>query len=238
MKPRPTYAVVPSLGRECLTGCLESLLPQVDVFFLVRTEGFTLPDLDPATADKVSVIDDQRQPKNISRWWNLGITAATAYARIFREPEFNVLVANDDIVASPNLVASLDAGLRGAHRAVREVSPASARPVVAYPDNWPPYTRAVFHDQAAPVDLSARMSGWCFMLRGEAGLTADEQFEWFYGDDDLDWTARQTGGTVMVPGCPVEHLHPNQLTSASAELSARTHVDRGLFRAKWGTLPH
>lgn len=238
MSPRPTYAVVPTMGRECLAGCLDSLLPQVDCLFMVRTEDFTTPQLDTRYADKVSFLHDQVRPKNISRWWNNGIIAATAYARVFGHREFNVLVTNDDIVAAPQLVEVLDAGLRGKHDAVKHSSPPGARPVLAYPDNWPPYNRAGYHGVPGQVQLSTRISGWCFMLRGEAGITADENFEWFFGDDDLDWRCRQLGGAVMVPGCPVEHLHPNELTAASAELSARTHVDRGLFLAKWGALPH
>jgi hypothetical protein len=235
---RPTYAVMPSMGRSCLKDALDSLLPQVECLFLVKTEDFTTPGLDPQYADRLSVTDDLRRPKNISRWWNIGITAATAYARVFRQAEFNVLVVNDDIVACPQLVTTLDAGLRGQHDAVRRSSPPGARPVLAYPDNWPPYNRAGFHGTAGQVQLSTRISGWCFMLRGEKGVTADENLAWHYGDDDLDWRCREYGGAVMVPGCAVEHLHPNELTARSAELSARTHVDRGVFLAKWGALPH
>lgn len=235
---RPTFAVVPSLGRECLAGCLESLLPQVDVLFLVRTAEFEVPAVDPQYADRLSFFDDFKSPKNISRWWNEGMTAATAYAKILGHVQYNVLVVNDDVVAPPHLAEALDAGLRGGHQAVKAVAPPGARPVLAYPDNWPPYNRATYHGTPGGVQLSTRISGWCFMLRGEAGIFADERFEWFYGDDDLDWTARARGGAVMVPGCAVEHLFPNQLTAASAELSARTHVDRNAFQAKWGALPH
>jgi hypothetical protein len=238
VRARPTYAVVPSMGRDCLAGCLESLLPQVEALFLIKTEDFTVPDVETRTADRLSVIDDLRRPKNISRWWNIGITAATAYARVFGQQEFNVLVVNDDIVAGDRLVEYLDRGMRGGLAASPVPVPPGVRPVLAYPDNWPPYNRATFHDTPGGVELSTRISGWCFMLRGEAGITADEQFEWFYGDDDLDWRCRREGGAVMVPGCPVEHLYPNELTSRSAELSARTHIDRQLFAAKWGALPH
>lgn len=234
MTSRPTYAIVPSLGRECLAGCLASLLPQVEVLFLIKTADFTVPDVAVGLADRLSIFDDLAQPKSISRWWNEGIVAATAYARAFGQGEFNVLIVNDDVVACPQLVSTLNAGLRHPSSFV----PTTARPVLAYPDNYPPYNRGDFHGTAGQVQLSTRISGWCFMLRGETGITADEQFQWFYGDDDLDWRCRESGGAVMVPGCPVEHLYPNQLTAASAELSARTHVDRQRFAAKWGTLPH
>jgi hypothetical protein len=231
---RPTYAVVPSLGRECLADCLASLLPQVDVLFLVKTADFTMPDVDPAYAARLSFIDDLVQPKSISRWWNEGITASTAYALAFGQGQFNVLVVNDDVVACPQLVSALDAGLRQPSPFV----PTTARPVLAYPDNYPPYSRGDFHGAAGQVQLSTRISGWCFMLRGEAGLTADERMLWFYSDDHLDWQAREMGGAVMVPNCPVQHLHPNELTAASPELTAQTHRDREMFRSIWGILPH
>ena len=230
----PTYAVVPSAGRECLDGCLASLLDQVDTLFLIRTEEFGLPDID---TPKLSFITDTTQPKNISRWWNLGITAAASYAKAFRQSEWNVLIVNDDIIACPQLVSALDSGMRGGDMTYDDPR-GTARPVLAYPDNYPPYGRTSFHGTPGQVDLSTRISGWCFMLRGEVNLLADEQFQWHYGDDDLDWRCREQGGAVMVPGCPVEHLHPNELTAASPELSARTHADRQLFLAKWSALPH
>jgi hypothetical protein len=235
---RPTYAVMPSMGRECLKGALEALLPQVEALFLIRTEEFTGPTLDSRFTDRLSLMDDLTRPKNISRWWNIGITAATAYARIFGQSRFNVLVVNDDVISPGDLVERLDAGLRGGHREVEAVSPPGARPVLAYPDNWEPFNRAVFHGTPGGVPLNTRISGWCFMLRGEAGLMADERLQWFYGDDMVDWQARQMGGAVMVPGCPVKHLHPNELTAADPELTAQTHRDRATFFEIWGGLPH
>lgn len=231
---KPTYAVVPSGGRDCLNGCLESLLPQIDTLFLVRTDEFVYEPFGSFLDSKISFIDDIEQPKNISRWWNRGIAASAAYARAFGQAEWNVLIVNDDVVSCPQLVRALDVGLREPTLSV----PPGARPVLAYPDNYPPYSRAEFHAAPGQVQLSTRISGWCFMLRGETEIQADERFQWFYGDDDLDWRCREQGGAVMVPGCAVEHLHPNELTHASPELSARTHVDRQLFHSKWGTLPH
>ncbi len=236
--PRPTYAVLPTLGRECLAGCVNSILPQVETMFMIKTEDFTTPDIDTRYADRMSFITDLSRPRNISKWWNIGITAATAYAKIFGHQEFNILVINDDIVACPQLVSVLDAGMRGQHPAVKDVSPPGARPVLAYPDNYPPYNRATFHDTPGQVQLSTRISGWCFMLRGEEGLMADERMAWWYSDDMLDWQARQRGGAVMVPGCPVVHLSPGELTAASPELTAQTHRDRQVFLSIWGGTPH
>lgn len=228
----PTYAVIPSGGRDCLYDGLKALLPQVDTLFLVRTEEFGFRPFWSFLDSKMSFIDDFEQPKNISRWWNYGITAAAQYARAFSQPEWNVLIVNDDVIPCAQLVQSLDAGLR-----TQTMYPGS-RPVLAYPDNYPPYSRWGFHTTPGQVQLSTRISGWCFMLRGEVNLLADERLAWFYTDDHLDWRAREQGGAIMVPDCPVEHLHPNELTNASSELTAQTHVDRQTFQRIWGALPH
>jgi hypothetical protein len=220
----PTYAVLPSLGRECLAGAVDSLLDQVDLIFLVRTEEYSIPvTRDPA---KVIVIDDQTRPRNIQRWWNLGLTAAAARARMLHQEQWNVLVVNDDIVACPQLTAILGPAMR------------TTTAVLAYPDNTPPGNRWVLHTAPGAVDTTTRISGWCFMIRGESGLRADEQFQWWYGDDDIDWRARSEGGALMVPGCAVVHLYPGGTTNASPELTARTQLDRMLFMAKWAGTPH
>lgn len=220
----PTYAVLPSLGRECLTDCLESFLPQIDLLFLVRTEEYGIPEIaDDRLQGRIVVIDDLIRPRNIQRWWNLGITAAEAQVRMLGQKEWNALVINDDVIAPPHLSAALSAAMR------------DTSAILAYPD--PAGTRSVLLTTPS-ADTSTRITGWCFMIRGESGLMADEQFEWWYGDNDIDWTARGRGGSLLVPGCAVRHLYPGGTTSASAELTARTHVDRRLFEAKWSGLPH
>jgi hypothetical protein len=221
----PTYAVVPSLGRDCLTGCLESLLPQVDLLFLVRTEEYGIPEIADPLRGKIVAIDDLIRPKNIQRWWNLGITAAESWARMKNQDEWNVLVTNDDVIACPHLAETLDLEMR------------KTTAVLSYPDNFEG-DRWVFHTVPGPVAITTRISGWCWMIRGGSGLFADDRFEWWYGDDDLDWRARESGGSLMVPGCKVEHLSPGKLTGESPELTARTHLDRRLFEDKWSAVPH
>jgi len=230
----PTFAVVPTFGRPCFADCMHSIIPQVDHSFVIRTAPFEF-----ATGAKVTVIDDYVQPKNISRWWNLGIMAAQHEARdVLGVSAWNVLVVNDDVIAPLQLTRRLTQAMR--HRMIfGDYEPAlrARNPVIAYPDNFEG-DRFAFHDKPGPVEITTRMSGWCFMIRGESGITCDETFEWWYGDDDLDWTARQMGGTVMVPNCPVQHLYPTKTTAESAELTARTHVDRVLFERKWSGVPH
>lgn len=231
----PTFAVIPTFGRPCFEQAAKSIIPQVELTFVIKTDSF---EFTPGAL--VDVAEDFTRPKNISRWWNIGLGMAMYHARhTLGASAWNVLVMNDDVIACPHLVKMLSAGLR--NRLINGEFCENLRgqvPIIAYPDNFPGFGRYEFNRTAAPVDLTKRMSGWCFMIRGETLLTADEQFQWFYGDDDLDWRAREMGGTVMVPGCPVEHLYPNEETARRADLTARTHVDRELFLAKWGRLPH
>jgi hypothetical protein len=60
---------------------------------------------------------------------------------------------------------------------------------------------------------------------------------WWYGDDDLDWEAREKGGALLVPGIPVEHRDPNGAMRDRPELHAQAGRDRATFKAKWGRTP-
>jgi hypothetical protein len=81
------------------------------------------------------------------------------------------------------------------------------------------------------------MIGYAFALRGSAGLFADEDLCWWWGDSDLDWRARGAGGvtSVHVPG--LVHHDPNGYTNRCVELSTQAGRDRETFRAKHGFLP-
>lgn len=102
----PSYAVVPSYGRECLLKCLDSLVDQVDLLFLVQTSEFAVR----AHPKLICLPWDSSRELNISEWWNLGIKAAAMTAG--GRPEWDVLVVNDDVIAPPGLVAGLSSGLR------------------------------------------------------------------------------------------------------------------------------
>lgn len=79
------------------------------------------------------------------------------------------------------------------------------------------------------------MQGFAFILAGERGLRADEQFVWYCGDDDLGRRAAMEGGMVMVPGFHVNHLYPNgQITH---ELAGAIAGDMQRYVDKWGGRP-
>jgi len=87
----------------------------------------------------------------------------------------------------------------------------------------------IFYEPGPP-----RITGWCFMLRGELGQRVDESFRWWCGDNDFDWTARGRGGSVLVPGLERTHLHHNGYTGEHPDLGEQAARDQETFLAKWG----
>lgn len=245
-----TYAVVPTGGRDCTVKALESISAQVDEIFLIWTDpSKEIPD---EIRDMTRVVRAPSAVKNISVWWNTGLAIAAAHAAYAGHAEWNTLVMNDDVIAPSHLTKTLDVAMRSDRgpmpdtddfgalellmRAERYRLFPGVRPSLVYPnafdDCW------VLNTEPGSVDLRTRITGWCFMLRGEDWLTCDPRFVWWYGDDDLDWTARQRGGAMCVPGCAVTHLYPGKMTGESAELTAQTHRDRETFLTKWAGVPH
>lgn len=200
----PVYAVVPSYGRECLRACLNSLIGQVDLLFLIQTRAFPIPP----HPKLICLAWDSSRELNISEWWNMGIKAAAMTAAGHRDrerqPEWDVLIANDDIIAPPGLAVGLSRGLRAGPAVLAYCSPGTAN--------------------ATPI------TGWCFMLRGEAGIRADPRFYWWFGDNDIELQARERGGAVSVPGCQVRHLHPG---SHDRHMAPRAAIDAKAFQEKW-----
>ena len=204
-----TWAVIPSEGRPCLHDCLASIRDQVDGIVLVANGGYTA-----AGVPGVIVVEDHAEDRNISRWWNLGLNRLMQLGLM----EWNALVLNDDTVLEPGAVHRLAEALRR-HKAA-----------LAHPG-----TTERLLTQPGPEH---RITGWCFMLRGESGLRADESLAWWYGDNQLDWEARQRGGTLTVPGVGIFHTDPNGYTNRVPALAEQAGRDRETFLARWGRLPH
>lgn len=114
---------------------------------------------------------------------------------------YDVAVLNDDCIVPPDWFARVTRGMRRHNTAAGCVK--------------------------RPGDH--RMTGYAFILNGDAGLRADPQFQWWYGDDDLE---RQAGSVTFVNGQDVEHRHPNSTTVGRlAEIAAE---DGLRYKEKWG----
>lgn len=184
----------------------------------------------PIRTDMAAVIPDLEQPPNLSRLWNRGIIAATAAAEVGHPGEpYAILVLNDDVIMPPAGVLKLHAALR------------ATGATIAFPDQHGAARtiRRTTTDGLGPGrDLFQRMTGYCWMVDGAAGLRLDERFRWWCGDDDIERQAI-TGhrGTVLVDGVTVQHLHPDQSTNANPFLLRQCSTDKDAFTEKWGTPP-
>jgi hypothetical protein len=214
----PTWAVIPSAGRDLLQDCIASLVGQVDGIVIVANGELR----GRRTAGTVTV-DDTGTGRNISRWWNLGIDHVERRMILDGVGRWNTLVVNDDVVAPPNLAGALAHTMR------------NTTAVLAYPNQHDGF--GTVWTRAEPVNLFHRITGYAYMLRGEIRLRLDESMAWWYSDDSLDWEAREAGGAALVPGCAVEHRRPNGYMHVHPELGAQAGRDRQTFQTKWGRTP-
>lgn len=212
----PTWVVAPSNGRGVLEGCISSLRNQVKGVVIVSngTKEFKVND------KKVTIISDTGFDMNISRWWNVGIEFVE---NVSCSDQWNILVVNDDIVSPDNLVETLSHEMR--------LTTAS----LSFPNQHD--SHKILWQRAEPVNLFHRITGFCFMLRGERYPRLDENLKWWYGDDDLDWRCRTQGGSLLVPGIAVHHVAPNGTFLEHPELHQQVSEDRNTFIEKWGKAP-
>lgn len=214
------YAVITTHDRhEMLDALLESIPDDVTVIIVDNASN------PPVSIEGVTVIRYDAQPPNLSHAWNLGLRHARFLANGRRHV---IAVLNDDIVLPNGWFEVLEAAVRSTGATIAHVDPAGGwAPVPVYSINY----------SAKQVPLSTRLTGWAFMVDGLRDIEADEQFQWWYGDDDLDWRARQMSGVVRVDYWPVTHLDADGSTNRSPALQAIAGEDRERFRRKWGTTP-
>jgi GT2 family glycosyltransferase len=217
--------VIPTRDRHDLLGdCINSVADQVDRVIVI--DNLSSPPIDPDPwHGKVGVVAIPLDPPNISTLWNVGLALADAQAHQHQADRWDIAVLNSDVTVPPGWIDGLSTAMR------------SGPAVLAYPDQHGA-RRQILHTKAEPVDLRTRITGYAYLLRGEAGLRLDEDLAWWYGDDDLDWRAREQGGALLVPGLAVEHRCPNVSTNERPELRQQAARDRETFRAKWGRTPH
>jgi hypothetical protein len=214
-------AVIPARDRhDMLDDCINSVIDQVDRIIVL--DNLSDPPIDPEPwHGKVGVVSLPIDPPNISTLWNVGIALADASSPT---DAWDIAVLNSDVVVPPGWIDTLSKAMR------------STTAVLAYPDQHGGQQQ-ILHTRAEPIDLRQRITGYAFMLRGEAGLRLDESMAWWASDDDIDYQARLRGGALLVPGIPVEHRAPNVSTNERPELAAQAGRDMETFRQKWGRTP-
>lgn len=217
-------AVIPTRDRhDLLADCINSVVDQVDRVIVI--DNLSDPPIEPEPWDgKVGVAALPIDPPNISTLWNVGLALADASARRAGAEAWDIAVLNSDVVLPTGWIGGLSVAMR------------STPAVLAYPDQHGGQQQ-ILHTRATPIDLRQRITGYAYLLRGETGLRLDEQLAWWYGDDDLDWRAREAGGALLVPGLAVEHRCPNGSMYERPELGEQAGRDRATFQAKWGRTP-
>jgi hypothetical protein len=216
MPALPTFAVIASKNRpEMLATLRRQLEGQASV--IIYDNGYSEPV--PVPGD---VQDAHGWP--LHRMWNHGLERAAALAG--DEPH-NVLIINDDVEVPNELCAVLEAGLRS-----------DDDNWISYPDADGQIPPGVVAERTNPTLAGQTMTGWCFMVRGEAGLRLDEQFEFWYGDSDLERQVREAGKrAVCVGGSTARHLDPMRSTMTDPVRLAQAKADEKRFAAKWGVDP-
>ena len=222
MPERPyRYAVIPTYNRpDILLRALAAACAEADRVFVI--DNGDDPDLEAPRGDGWYVLGVPMRPPNLSKLWNIGINLAAEHAYMRRAEQWDVAVLNDDAIIPPGWFTAVSTQMRNWEAAAGSSGLGAS-------------TGAYVHRTPGTTALPLRLQGHAFILKGEAHLRADERLEWWCGDNDLDMQARRAGGTVIIGGWPVEHLHPDQ--STRGELAAQTGVDMATFVDKWGWRP-
>lgn len=223
----PTYAVIATHNKhENLYKLIETLSLSTEAIVVIDNASkvpLTKFLRDKKDIPNLHIVEDGEQPPNLSRLWNVGLKLVGS---LCKTREWNVAVLNDDLQVEETWLPSLAYYLRQSNAAV------------AYGDQFNrnlPETQ--LFTQAKPISLYDRMCGYAHVSRGELGIRFDETMRWWYSDDDYDWTCRQHGGSLLVPGHAVTHHTPGESTNASVALSTQAGIDRETFYKKWKQYP-
>lgn len=222
----PRIAIIPTHNRhEILNALIESIQNDVDNIIIIDNASsppVTLPSNYGGTAH-ITLITDAEQPPNLSRFWNIGLDTAQALINTRGIYAYDIAIFNDDTVLPDNWFNIVSSHLR-AHPSAAAASTASYAPI-----------HSVYEKMAPDGDLMHRMCPWAFITRGELNIRADESLRWWWGDTDFDWTCRQRGGVLIVPG-PVA-LNSAANSTTIGELLQQAGRDGETFTQKWGWRP-
>jgi hypothetical protein len=219
----PRFAVIPSNGRECLLGAMESIKDQVDWVLVIWTNPRQEHPWETPPFQNLKIIYhiDCLQEINISRWFNTGLNYIEGYI-VDALGKWDVAILNDDAIVPEGWFDAV----AGKMREMRAAAACSGGVATSMP---------VLHTQPGPVNIHTRMYGPAFIVAGELGLRANEELKWWFTDDWMDWESRKLGGMVMIPGFQVQHLHPNgQMTG---ELQEQISRDANKFKEIYGVMP-
>jgi len=214
----PRFAVVLTHNRPALLWeCVESVSPQVDHVIIVDNASDPPVSNDEWPAN-VTVVHDPLQPPNLAYLWNSALNRIQG-----QRPGdmWDVALLCDDVLMPSDWFGRVSGALR-AHPTAAAASTHSYAPITE------PYLLSHLSNGAD------RMCPWCFMLPGERGLRADESMKWWYTDTHVDMLARQSGGTLIVPGAIATNERIGEYTNSKPELAEQAGRDGDTFQSIWG----
>jgi hypothetical protein len=217
------YAVVPTHNRpERLRALVASLSQQCEEIVVLDNASDPPVDLGElqraALPAHVTVWQDPEQPPHLSRFWNYLFDQCAETAKFFSKDRWDIAVFNDDAVVPAGWFDVCSTALRAHDTAV-----------VAHTGTVPVHWEELVATVAYPWEK--RMCPWAFVVRGEAGLRADESMRWWYFDDDFNRQAIFAGGVLAVPGPLVLNAAAN--TTTVGVLAEQAGKDRAAFESKW-----
>lgn len=209
---------IPTLGKSpLLPSMLAGLLRDHVDLILVYDNGAQPRMVNNFGPYKCNLIDARGWP--FYRMWNDAITFASHW------PEGNLAILNDDLRLTPDTILYLAAALRTSPD-IGIVSPNYRRPLSAGVEIRPGL-RTVHG-----VYRNGGISGFAFMVRAETCPLIDEQFEIWYGDDDLVAKIEAQGQRAcIVEGLPIEHEESTTLNQTDWVPAAITRD-----RDRWAAL--
>lgn len=221
------YTVIPTKNREPE---LEQLIysiqaNQVGDPHKILVINNSMRDIDPWFHRQATVIHDPNPEPHIYGMWNVGLAWAQRMATDTREniTPHAVAILNDDVELPPDFAAKTRECFRGTGC------------TIAFPNQGDGIVNTPASDL---FPAQRRITGFAFVVNGTHGIRCDTRFKWWYGDDDLDWSARyHFNGTQEISGVTVKHLYPSESTNANPKLIEQTGRDREEFLLKWGKPP-
>ncbi len=221
---RPRIAIIPSNGRDCLLESKYAIKAQVDQLIVVwatQDDGYPNPPWWGEDHETIFYYPGPRTEVNISQWWNEGLKVAQDHLTFQGyDGEWDVAIINDDCIVPEGWFEAVSTAMRE-HGAAAACSGAYSTQLLTAP---------------GPIaGISNPLTGFAFILAGEKGLRANEDLHWYFSDNYIDWESRKMGGTLMVSGWPVQHLHPN--AQMGHDLIARVAVDAQNFVDLYGMRP-
>lgn len=201
---------------------IKQLAPQVDT--IIVYDNMSDPWFATEPQSGLGLIRDTLQPPNIMHSWN------KAWNEIFRcvgglvIDKWWIPTICDDVDIPDGWVQSIITAMKetgAVAGSTHSITPVSEPIVKTSPDG----------------DIFNRMNGAAFILAGHSNIRADERMHWWFGDTDIDWQARISGGMVIAPGPVATNTQPNHYTNVKPELAEQAGRDRVVFGEKWGFVP-